>query len=195
VSQRSSSNTPTCTERRVPSPGGDGTATSGPGLRHSGVDLVEHQWWAPKLAAAEASNRTQQADRDEVIVQLSDHAELAVQVLRAGTAVDPDAIADAEASDSGRRPNGMQQLAAGVDRVRNRNQVLVKLAAGDRIEQLALGLVGALLAVGPEPGWGFEVLASHRLNDAVSGGLIDDAALDACCGSDGIRSGFLTGPG
>ena len=54
--------------------------------------------------------------------------------------VDADLITDAQLRQRGGGPDGVQQMAAGVDRVGQRGEMVVKLAVGDRVEQQPVGV-------------------------------------------------------
>jgi hypothetical protein len=58
---------------------------------------------------------------------------LAVEVSGSDITVDPDCVADAQLSEGCCGANGVQQLAPGVDRVRERREVRVEFAVRDRI--------------------------------------------------------------
>jgi hypothetical protein len=96
-------------------------ASSGCRLSGGLVEFVERERWAAELAAAEAPDRTQQADCDGAVVEVDDHAVFAVQVAGSDVAVDPDRIADTELGDRIRGAHGVQQRAARVDGVRQRD--------------------------------------------------------------------------
>lgn len=78
-------------------------------------------------------------------------AVFAVQVAARTLTVDPDGIADTELGDRIRGANGVQQRAACLDGVRERDDVLVEFAGGDRVKQQSLGSTRGLVAdLGPE---------------------------------------------
>lgn len=92
------------------------------------VEAVEHKRWAADLAALEPADRTIYADDGGVRVEFDDDPLDSVQVTRAGVAVDPHSIADAEHCERLLRVDRVQELVACADRFGDRDQMLVQLA-------------------------------------------------------------------
>lgn len=74
---------------------------------------------------------------------VDDHAVFVAEVAGSDMAVDPDSVADAQLGEGRCGAHGVQELAPGVDRVCERREVFVELAVRDRVEQQALGILGA----------------------------------------------------
>ena len=101
---------------------------------------LEHQRRATHAAALEAPDWGIETDRRRTVVELDDRPVEAGQVARADALTDTDAISDAEGREHAARVDGVEQPPACVDRQRNRVEMIVELARGDRVEQRAFRL-------------------------------------------------------
>jgi hypothetical protein len=72
-----------------------------------------------------------------VIAELLDHREFVLEIARPDATGEHHSLTDAQPGDRARGADGMQQLAACVDGVGDRDEMLVELAGSDLLEQLA----------------------------------------------------------
>ena len=82
-------------------------------------------------AVTEPAYRTPEPHGDPVIVEILDHGEFALKVPRPYTVGEHHSVADAKLGDRGRGADGKEQFAARVDRVGDRDEMLIKFAGGD----------------------------------------------------------------
>lgn len=83
----------------------------------------------------ETSDGAVQADGGPSVVEVDDGAAKTMEIARADGAADAHVVADTEFGQGGRRADGLQEMVAGVDRVGDSREVLVELAACDRVKQ------------------------------------------------------------
>jgi hypothetical protein len=89
--------------------------------------------------------------RGRTIVELDDRAVVAGQVARADPRTDADAIPDAQRREPVARVDRVEQLPARVDRRRDRAEMIVEFALGDRVKQRALRWRSRLRRCRPAP--------------------------------------------
>ncbi len=83
----------------------------------------------------ETSDGAVQAYSGPSVVEVDNGTAKTVEIARADGAADAHVVADTEFGESGRRADGVQEMVAGVDGVGNSREVLVELAACDRVKQ------------------------------------------------------------
>src|SRR5829696_1054605 len=100
--------------------------------------LLEHQRRATHAAALKAPDWGIETDRRSTVVELDDRPVEAGQVPRPDALADADAISNTERREHVARIDRVEQPPACVDRQRNRAEMIVELALGDRVQQRAL---------------------------------------------------------
>ena len=83
----------------------------------------------------ETSDGAVQADSGPSVVEVDDGTAKTMEIARADGAADAHVVADTEFGESGGRADSVQEMVAGVDGVGNSREVLVELAACDRVKQ------------------------------------------------------------
>jgi hypothetical protein len=83
----------------------------------------------------ETSDGAVQADSGPSVVEVDDGTAKTMEIARADGAADAHVVADTEFGQGGRRADSVQEMVAGVDGVGDSREVLVELAACDRVEQ------------------------------------------------------------
>jgi hypothetical protein len=76
-----------------------------------------------------------QANSGPFVVEVDDGTAKTMEIARADGAFDAHLVADTEFGESSRRADSVQEMVAGVDGVGNSREVLVELAACDRVKQ------------------------------------------------------------
>ena len=117
----------------------------------SAVELAQRERRAPKLAVAEAPYRPPESDGGGVVANLGDLGEFVLEVPRPDPVGEHHRVTDAQRGDRSSGTDRVKQLPARVDGVGDRDQMLIKLSRGDRVEQLTLGILqSAILRLGPQ---------------------------------------------
>jgi hypothetical protein len=123
-------------------------------LRAAALELTDRQRRATQLPVAEPADWAREAEGDPMLIEFCDHRELVREVAGSHVAVEHHRIPDAEVRDCCGRSDRVEQFAARVDSVSDRDQMLVEAPRGNRIKQLALGASQcSILRSGPEHRW------------------------------------------
>ena len=104
-----------------------------------------------ELAFAEAPHRPREPDGDRAIINLSDLGEFVLEVATPDPVVEHHHVTHAQLGDRLRGTDRVKQLSARVDRVGDRDEMLIKFPRRNRVEQLPLGILqSAILSLGPQ---------------------------------------------
>ena len=109
--------------------------------------LAQNERRTANKAVVEATDGPPQPDSDRPVVDLHDRRCLVRQVARADVIAEHDVVPDAELGQCRGCGDGSKQLPPRLDRVRDRHQVRIKLAAGDGIKELSLRLLGPTVII------------------------------------------------
>jgi len=102
-------------------------------LRAGALKLTNRQRRATQLAVAEPADRAREAQGDPMLIEFCDHRELVREVAGSHVAVEHHRIPDAEVRDCCGRADPVQQFAARVNSVSDRDQMVVKVPRSNHI--------------------------------------------------------------
>lgn len=122
---------------------GSGGAIIRSGCRRRWRQPLEHEWRAAQLAAVEAAHGPARIDRCRAPVERDHRSLKAAKILRSDLSSGADAITRSELFENLSGANRAQQVLAGVNRVSEQRELLVKPTRGDRLEQGSVRPSGA----------------------------------------------------